>query len=183
MHFEGESYYVALLSAAALHGAAHQQPQEFQVLTSRQMKPAIAGRSKIRFLLKKNIKRSETVQQKTETGTMRISTPEATALDLLRYPKHSGGLNNIAIVLSELAERIDPKHLVETARRDDDLPSAQRLGFLLEHIGQKAKAEPLAERMKSARVRTILLRADGQRQNGSKSARWKVIVNEDVEVP
>jgi predicted transcriptional regulator of viral defense system len=42
MNFEGESYYVGLLSAAALHGAAHQQPQEFQVMASRQLKPAMA---------------------------------------------------------------------------------------------------------------------------------------------
>ncbi len=182
MHFENESYYVGLLSAAALHGAAHQQPQEFQVLTSRQMRPATAGRSKIRFLLKKNIKRSETIEHKTETGTMRISTPETTALDLLRYPKHAGGLSNIATVLSELAERIDPRHLAETARRSDNLPSAQRLGFLLEHIGEQAKAEPLAQWMKNARIRTIPLRVGGRKQPGNKSARWKVILNEAVEV-
>lgn len=50
----------------------------FMLLTSRQMRAATAGRSKIRFLLKKNIKRSETIEHKTETGTMRISTPETT---------------------------------------------------------------------------------------------------------
>jgi len=183
MHFEGELYYVGLLSAAALHGAAHQQPQEFQVLTTRQMKPATVGRSRIRFLLKKQIKRTETVLYKTETGTMKISTPEATALDLVRYPRHAGGLNNIATVLSELAERIDPKQLVEAARREDDLPSAQRLGFLLEHVGHSEKADPLAKWIKSSRTRTILLRAGGPLDSGSKSARWKVIVNEDIEVP
>ena len=35
MRFEGQPYYVGLLSAAAIHGAAHQQPQEFQVMTNR----------------------------------------------------------------------------------------------------------------------------------------------------
>jgi predicted transcriptional regulator of viral defense system len=33
MKFCGRRYYVGLLSAAALYGAAHQQPQEFQVVT------------------------------------------------------------------------------------------------------------------------------------------------------
>jgi hypothetical protein len=42
-------YYVGLLSAAALHGAAHQQPQEFQVVTDRSVRPLVAGRARIRF--------------------------------------------------------------------------------------------------------------------------------------
>jgi predicted transcriptional regulator of viral defense system len=33
MKFHGQPYYVGILSAAALHGAAHQQPQEFQIIT------------------------------------------------------------------------------------------------------------------------------------------------------
>ena len=182
MEFESESYYVGLLSAAALHGAAHQQPQEFQVMASRQMRPAVMGRSRIRFLLKKHIKRTETVRLKTETGTMKISTPESTALDLVRYPTHAGGLNNIATVLADLAEKIDPVRLTEAARRDDDLPSAQRLGFLLEHIGERVKVDPLAEWLKSFRTRTVCLRPGGPVRRTRKSERWKVLVNEDVEV-
>lgn len=182
MNFLGESYYVGLLSAAALHGAAHQQPQEFQIIASRQLKPALAGRSRIRFLLKKHIDSTETVPYKTETGLMRVSTPEATALDLLRYPHHAGGLNNIAVVLAELAEKIDPQKLAATAQHADDPATGQRLGFLLEHLGQKQKTAPLAEWIRSSRVRTIRLRAGGPRR-GPKSAPWKLIVNEDVEAP
>ncbi len=183
MGFQNESYYVGLLSAAALHGAAHQQPQEFQVMTSQQMRPAVVGRSRIRFLVKKHIKRTQTLRFKTETGTMKVSTPESTALDLVRYPIHAGGLNNVATVLSDLAENIEPKRLAEAARRDDDLPSAQRLGFLLEHIGEEAKTEPLAEWLKISGPRTVYLRRGGPALRARKSARWKIMINEDVEVP
>jgi hypothetical protein len=31
-------YYVALLSAAAIHGAAHQKSQEFQVITNKSLR-------------------------------------------------------------------------------------------------------------------------------------------------
>lgn len=41
MKFLGQPYYVGLLSAAALHGAAHHQPQEFQVVTNKQFRPAV----------------------------------------------------------------------------------------------------------------------------------------------
>src|SRR6266496_3549594 len=40
MRFHGHPYYVGLLSAAALHGAGHQQPQEFQVVTNAQLRTA-----------------------------------------------------------------------------------------------------------------------------------------------
>jgi len=86
-------------------------------------------------------------------------------------------------VLADLAEKIDPVRLTEAARRDDDLPSAQRLGFLLEHIGERVKVDPLAEWLKSFRTRTVYLRPGGSVRRARKSARWKVMVNEDVEVP
>jgi len=41
-------------------------------------------------------------------GTLLVSTPEATAIDLVGYAAHAGGLNQVATVLSELAERMDP---------------------------------------------------------------------------
>ena len=44
---------------------------------------------------------------KTVTGSIRVSTPEATALDLLRYVAAAGYLSNVATVLHELAEACD----------------------------------------------------------------------------
>jgi predicted transcriptional regulator of viral defense system len=48
-------YYVCLLSAAALHGSSHQQPQEFQVMTDRSVRPLNVGRSRIRFFVNKHV--------------------------------------------------------------------------------------------------------------------------------
>src|SRR3990172_3719807 len=77
MKFHGQPYYVGLLSAAALHGAAHHQPQEFQVVTNVQVRPAVAGRARLRFFPKRHIQHAPTMAMKTETGAMRVSTPEA----------------------------------------------------------------------------------------------------------
>ena len=85
MKFLGHSYYVGLLSAAALHGAAHQQAQEFQVVTDTILRLARAGRGRIRFFVKKRLTETPTTDVQTETGTMRVSTPEATAFNLVRY--------------------------------------------------------------------------------------------------
>ena len=48
-------YYVGLLSAAGLHGASHQQPQELQVVTVRPVRPLRAGRVRLRFFVKRLI--------------------------------------------------------------------------------------------------------------------------------
>lgn len=48
------------------------------------------------------------------------------------------------MVLSELAERIDPEKLAAVARAAP-VPWAQRLGFLLEHLGFAAKVPALKE--------------------------------------
>jgi predicted transcriptional regulator of viral defense system len=85
MHFHEQPYYVGLLSAAAIHGAAHQQPQEFQVLTARSLRPIEAVRFGVRFFVNRRIQGTATMPIKTETGTMLVSTPAATAIDLVRY--------------------------------------------------------------------------------------------------
>src|SRR5665647_314060 len=106
MRFVGRPYYVALLSAAAVHGAAHQQPMRFQVVTDRPMRPAEAGRVRIDFHVSRSAVSAPVVQAQTETGYMRVSTPETTAFDLVHFVAASGGLSNVATVLVDLAERL-----------------------------------------------------------------------------
>jgi predicted transcriptional regulator of viral defense system len=182
MRYHQQPYYVGLLSAAALHGAAAQQPQEFQVITNLQLRAAMVGRSRIRFLLKKNVERTPSVAIKTETGSMRASTPEATAIDLVRYPEHAGGWNNVADVIADLAEKIDPARLAEAARIQNDLAAGQRAGFLFEHVGAADKTGPLAAWIKAERPRVVALRADRDAAGAPKDQRWRVLVNEEIEV-
>ena len=143
MKFCNRHYYVGLLTAATLHGAGHQQPQEFQVVTDRQLRPIMAGRARIRFFRKLRMERTQTMHVKTETGTMKVTTPEATALDLLRYLKGVGHLGHVVTVLTELVETMDGERIAEAAKSEDHLPSAQRLGYLLDVHGAEV---PLAVR-------------------------------------
>jgi predicted transcriptional regulator of viral defense system len=182
MKFEQAGYYLGLLSAASLHGAAHEQPQEFQVVTDRQLRPATAGRNRIRFFLKRDAARTPTEEQRTETGTLRVSTPEATALDLVRYAENLGGLSAVAAVLSELSERLDPNRLAEAAGIGVELSVVQRAGYLLDRVGAKDKTGPLADWLAAQRPRRALLRAGPGPRRGPADERWSVLENEPVEV-
>jgi predicted transcriptional regulator of viral defense system len=117
-------YYVGLLSAAALHGASHQQPQEFQVLTDRPERPIQVGRARIRLFVNKRVGDADVQRVKTSTGAMPVSTPELTAVDLVRYAKAAGHLDNVATVLVDLAPLLDPKRLLKVVCASGDLPNA-----------------------------------------------------------
>ena len=83
MRHLGQPYYVSLLSAAALHGAAHQQPMVFQVVTATPTRAVHTGRVTIGFWMAGNAERMPAAELQTETGIMRVATPETAAFDLL----------------------------------------------------------------------------------------------------
>jgi predicted transcriptional regulator of viral defense system len=172
-------YYVGLLSAAAVHGAAHQRAQVFQVVTDVPMRPIRVARLRIEFHRSRNIADAPTTRIQTETGSMRVSTPEATALDLLRYPAACGYLSNVATVLIELAELLDPQRLAKLVARGRH-PEAQRLGYLLDRLGLERLAKPLATIVASWRQRPVLLRPERPAGGLKHDPRWCVIANEEV---
>jgi len=178
----GRPYYVGLLTAASLHGAAHQAPQEFQVVSDRPLGVLEVGRVRLRFVKKASLARTPTVGVKTPTGEMRVSTPEATAFDLVRYPEHCGGLSNVATVLGELAEGLDGTELVRVAEGDGEVAYAQRLGYLLDLVGRREVARALADWIATRTPRVAPL-ASGQPIKGAqRDMRWRVAVNEEVDV-
>lgn len=178
----GRSYYVGLLSAAALHGSSHQQPQEFQVFADRQIRPLKAGRTRIRFFASKYAAGAVAMDMKTPTGSMRVSTPETTVVDLIRFARSAGGLNNVATVVAELSPSLDPKRLLAAMRLVDDVPSAQRLGYVLDQIRQRRLSDPIHTWLERQSPRVLPLRS-GRPLNGVKeNQRWHLIVNQPIEV-
>jgi predicted transcriptional regulator of viral defense system len=182
MRFVRRPYYVALLSAAAVHGAAHQQPMRFQVVTDGPMRPAGAGRVRIEFHVSRDAESAPTALVQTDTGFMRVATPEGTAFDLVRFVEASGGLGNVATVLADLSEvmRSDALRGLATGR---PTPEVQRLGHLLDLIGRPQLADPLARALVARRVRPVLLAPgtkDGPRDVGPPP--WRVMSNEIVDL-
>ena len=179
MRFMGQPYYVAMLSAAAIHGAAHQQPMVFQVMTDRATRLAAVGRIRIDFHVNRAVDRVPVVNVQTETGSMRVSTPAATAFDLVRYAVAAGQVNNVATALGELAEKLDGDSLVEVAPLYAT-PDVQRLGYLLEILGHRRLVGALWQWLSDQRHRAVPL-VSGQQAETEPDQRWKVFTDENVE--
>lgn len=175
----GVPYYGALLSAAHYYGATHQQPQVFQVMTPANRAPITCGRVCVTFIARKNLANMSTRQINTPRGYLQISSPEVTALDLVGYVKHAGGLDNVATVLSELGHRLDAG-LIVTAATSSPLPWAQRLGLLLDRVGFSDLTDPLATHLGKQVKEITPLRPGANTQNAPRDSRWKVAVNAEI---
>ncbi|MBN1663985.1 MAG: type IV toxin-antitoxin system AbiEi family antitoxin [Deltaproteobacteria bacterium] len=180
MEYLHEGYYAGLLSAAEYHGAAHQRPQVFQVVVARN-KPEIAcGKVRIQFIARKNMEKIPTSDFKTPRGYVKISTPAATAFDLVGYFHYAAGLDNVATILSELAERIDAKDLVAIAGLSP-IAWSQRLGYLLDLVGAEDKTGELAEYISFKEPVPSPLVPSKPFKGIVQLKRWRLLVNAKVE--
>lgn len=173
-------YYAGLLSAAQYHGAAHHRPQEFQVMLGKPRRPIECGNVRVVFHVRKDVAAVPVQHINTPRGTVAVSTPEATAFDLIGYEAQIGGLDAVATILVDLAEKLDPGKLAMLAL-SVPLPWAQRLGYLLERIEVAPIAQPLKVYVR-ARARDMALLEPSAQDNGAQRNRdWKLIVNAEVE--
>ena len=179
-------YYAGLLTAAQYYGAAHQRPQEFQVFLEKARKPIACGKVHVAFMVRKRLAEVPVQSLNTPRGALLVSTPEATAIDLVGYQHQAGGLDQVATVLAELAERLNPEKLTAAAATAA-VPWSQRLGYLLEQVGAGAKVGPLKEyvRVQAHESASLLPKAPtqaGERGEGVvRNADWKLYINAKVE--
>lgn len=176
-------YYAGLLTAAMYLGAAHQQPQIFQIVTNKARPMVVCGQVGVQFIAKANIQDVPVQTVSTSKSILTISTPEATAMDLFRYPLHCGGLNRIVTVLDELREHMDATKFKILVEGQTGITWKQRLGFLLENLGSDHLADVLEVHLKKqARVDYIKLMPGLEDEDKAiKNSKWKIIENTDFE--
>jgi predicted transcriptional regulator of viral defense system len=173
-------YYVGLLSAAEMHGIAHQAPQMFQVMVDRQLRPKTVERVRLRFHVNHHTAEDRGVEVRTvRTGTVRLAGPELLVLDLVQYPRSSGGLNNVATVFRELSG-LDNDLLLDLAATR---PRAvvRRLGWLLEHFAPIGFDRRLLEAADPAAGVLEPLAVDAPKGGGKIDPKWGLVINDEVE--
>jgi predicted transcriptional regulator of viral defense system len=179
-HIERPDYYVGLLTAAEWHGSAHYAVQEMQVVVSKQLRPVRVGRERIHFVTNSYAARTPVESRAFDAGSVRVSTPEATAVDVVRYAKLVGGPSRVATVLSGLS--LSPRALSHAVEVAGDVTAAQRLGFLLEVAGQRAASRAVARYLETHEHRARPLVPGASTEDAAIAARWDVVVNAPVEV-
>ncbi len=104
MKFLQRPYYLGLLNAASYHGASHQQPQEFFVVTNFPVLRATQKKGmRINYISTNKIPASLIEQKKTEAGYLNISSPALTVADLIQFENRIGGIYRAAPVINNLA--------------------------------------------------------------------------------
>jgi predicted transcriptional regulator of viral defense system len=174
----GRRYYVALLSAAAYHGAAHQAPQVFQVMADGRVLDRTIERVRLRFYVSEYTADTPTEMVTVHTGSIPVSSREATVVDLIREPHASGGISNVATILTEIGE-LDGSALATLAARHGRA-LARRAGWLVDHYGNCEDLEPLRLAGRLDLGEPVLLSPSGPRRGRADPA-WRVRMNVVVE--
>jgi predicted transcriptional regulator of viral defense system len=181
MEWLDRPYYLGLLSAAALHGAAHQQPMESYVVT---VQPSLRNiqndKISINFITRKAWDDVDIEQKKTDAGYVNVSSSELTALDIIYYLKHVG-ISRAVTVLSELADELDPDKINDAATRYGVFTVIQRLGYILDVVLEETELGKSLHELLDSRDYFYTALSPQYEKKGDFNPKWKIIHNVDVE--
>jgi predicted transcriptional regulator of viral defense system len=185
----GKPYYVSLLSAAELLGAAHQRPQKFSVMTVYPKSTVSPTKNNLlAWVYRRDVPQDFLLTKNSETGEVRYSNPELTALDLVQYEQYVGGLSRSATVLAELAERVDFSTTGAAFFRLFDyttVPTIQRLGYIFEHVLDESERADALHRQLLAYGKSLNYVPLSSRhpvgEQIERDKRWKIVINTEIE--
>jgi len=171
-------YYVGLLSAAAVHGASHQAPQVFQVVVNSPVRDRVVGRTRLQFISSTQVEATPFQRVASHTGFYHLSTPEATVVDCVAFPRHAGGLDNVATIAKDIGH-LDSDALASVGIRYADAVR-HRLGWILSQVRPDIDLQPLHKTLASNRTALLEPRAS-QLTTDKIDETWGVRINVPLE--
>ena len=192
MKYQGLDYRISLLRAAAFHGSSHQAAMVFQVVVPKQLRDFEIGRHRLQFLYQtpKAFVRANQPdhldEMKSDVGFAKVAGIELTLLDCVRYFHKTAGINGVAQIAKDIGGKANPRKLAKAAAAYES-SSVRRLGYLLERVGHVRQAnalEPFVKKAKTAvpldpSAKPLIESLTGLHE---KDARWKLVINEPVEI-
>ena len=177
MQWLGCSYYLALQSAAAVHGSSPQALQETQVMTQQPRRDIVVGRLRLRFFMKSALQNAVTQALPAASAPLTVSTTETTVFDLLRYAHNLGGIERMVETISPLLPTLKPRALSRVLAAENEIATAQRLGYVLARLGANTLSNAVDTWLPHPRPKILLaLHVEGDRQNQADPI-WGVIDN------
>lgn len=173
----GRPYYLALQSAASAFGSNPQALQVTQVMTDRPCRVIKIGRIQVQFFVKRGIERTPTRQPDGAVAPLLISTPEATAYDLIRYATSIGGIERAAETIRPLLPLLRVRELNRVLNAENESGVAQRLGFVMEACGSRSLPKVVREWLPDELTPVALVPGKNKRDNLPLVTRWQVLNN------
>ena len=177
MNWLSRPYYLALQSAAAAHGSSQQAIQETQIITPKPQRDVLVGRIRVRFFMKASARNSIVQTLSGAYAPVAISTAETTAFDLIRYAHNLGGIERMAETIAPMLQSMKPRALRLVLDAENEIPTTQRLGYVLEALGAQNMAKVSREWL-PARLNLVPLSVHAASVKGAVvNEKWNVINN------
>ncbi len=103
----------------------------------------VIGRIRVRFFVKRRIAQTLVQSPANAFAPLRISTPAATAFDLIRYASRLGGHDRAVETFLPLLPLIRISDLERVLAAEKEATTAQRLAQILETAGKPALAKAI----------------------------------------
>lgn len=182
MRYLDKDYYVSHLTAAALLGSAHQQPQQFYTVhNGSTLRPLSRSVVPVNFIKKERWPVKGVIKRKTQTGYFFASNPLMTALDLVNDQSRIGGIDRASMIIDELADQVE---------FDGEIipffPEAviQRFGYILDSLGWEDLAKEIYDKVFSTEKPThrYALKTGKSMKGHSSRNRWNIVENTPIEI-
>ena len=170
----GQPYYLALQSAASSFGSNPQALQVTQVMTKTPRRTVETGRIRIQFFVKHTLEQTPTQPLTNAYAPLRVSTPEATSYDLIRYAARIGGIGRAAETIGPLLPLMRTVELHRVLEIEDEPATAQRLGFVLDHLRATKLAKVVQDWLPSPLIPVPLVPGLRRRSDAPEIKRWRI---------
>ena len=183
MQYINKPYYISLLSAAAMHGAAHQRSMCTQIMTVPPRKNETRKNPLLDWNYIQTIPTEFLLSKNAEMGILWVSSLELTAIDLVQFAHNIGGYQRAATVLAELCVELNIEKLVAILPYTT-IATIQRLGYLLEYVLEESHLanELYSKVSQQNQFKSILLDTKQPKNQNNTPNRWHVNANVEIEI-
>lgn len=161
LHEVEPRYYISLLSAARHWGSAHYARQTAQVMVGTRRSDQGVGKLRVEYTYKSHLEGTPVVEVNTHVSKLRVSTREATLLDMLRHQASVGGLEAIGRVAQDFRGALQASGLRSALEALGQTSVAQRLGLMFEVLGQGEMAREVDAWLRGRKLSVIPLETGG----------------------
>lgn len=184
MNYLSVDYYISTFTSAMYLGSSHQAVQNFYVTTPVNIKNIDTPGTKIIFLKSKNFFKDGIQEVKSRNGYIKLSSPELTIYDLIKYKDSLGGLNRTGEVIYGLLDKIKVNNLLNLVN-DNNIETSylQRMGYILEQELEYDNLTHFYNRIiKTRNLKYTLLDNKSSVKDATYNKKWQIIVNTILEL-